>query len=852
MLGWHGMRNCMNMPPLKAMKYYKQLKDRKLAQEAEASQTAISTYFRPVNSKAAELAAVVVPPGKKVRGEDIVNVHQTNETFKTRENVQQERAKRPQDFTLQIINKTYVLEGEEIHFYALLENGVDTGYVTTDMTGNSKLAPGDQIFSCRNRHRATMERFCDRALARIKKKEQEKQNEPLPVTHSFNRRPKFTDNQIHQIRLASFKLVAEKSLPFSFFESQASKDYFDVLNRMYGASPATVQQVTPSGYHLRKIAAETAKDALERLNENVKVLGPTGRISIMFDHKYCKFMDRDFGRDYLGILLSLRDFDNSRKALLISYTNVASKSNDATMKDVTKTLAGYGILEHCKKGTVSIVTDAALKGVATELSPSNQVCCSHTLANLLKRSVTINMKFFNEKGPELFVNLTAVLKSANEEINKSELRDSDTFAKSYNQYSHLLDVDEETQLKMASMRDKDFESRSPEYKKKAMSKLTRYPKIKSYCEVRFGSLHKELENLLFNENVIKAVMAEPSHSAYPLVNKWVIDWQYVYALYEFTSKIMEALLFFEAELHLTMPRYVSTLVDLLLWSVDLDMESLGDRQARYLGNLKKALCMTLGEYMFNANISEDGAASANNRVTNRITEAAKASIFLWFPSSSCKLSNVIADLKKAGTTNPQAREMAKIMQASVASWQTEAIQFLRNMHNSMQASDSTEVKDSQVNEELPLYDPEIDGNMDLDPVLKDSDPCVIRLQSEFSKEIERYLQFSLTEFRRFNHECGKRVAAGTLTFDGKAFEFWKQFQPRFPLLAKLAKIVLLMPSSSSSIERKFAEVSRVSTKQRNRLTVEKVQQIFVAESWMKVAPLMQKMVSKYSSNQDIF
>ena len=107
---------------------------------------------------------------------------------------------------------------------------------------------------------------------------------------------------------------------------------------------------------------------------------------------------------------------------------------------------------------------------------------------------------------------------------------------------------------------------------------------------------------------------------------------------------------------------------------------------------------------------------------------------------------MIADLKKAGTTNPQAREMAKIMQASVASWQTEAIQFLRNMHNSIQASDSTEVKDSQVNEELPLYDPEIDGNMDLDPVLKDSDPCVIRLQSEFSKEIERYLQLSLTEF----------------------------------------------------------------------------------------------------------
>jgi len=58
-------------------------------------------------------------------------------------------------------------------------------------------------------------------------------------------------------------------------------------------------------------------------------------------------------------------------------------------------------------------------------------------------------------------------------------------------------------------------------------------------------------------------------------------------------------------------------------------------------------------------------------------------------------------------------------------------------------------------------------------------------------------------------------------------EFWKLNSIRFPVLSKLARIYLAVPSSSGEVERLFSIAGNIKRIRRNRLSNEKVEHILL-------------------------
>jgi hypothetical protein len=63
-------------------------------------------------------------------------------------------------------------------------------------------------------------------------------------------------------------------------------------------------------------------------------------------------------------------------------------------------------------------------------------------------------------------------------------------------------------------------------------------------------------------------------------------------------------------------------------------------------------------------------------------------------------------------------------------------------------------------------------------------------------------------------------------------EWWKLHEPKFPLLAELARIYLAVQATSAASERVFSAASRIITAKQNRVDSEMAgKQFFVSRNW---------------------
>ena len=65
--------------------------------------------------------------------------------------------------------------------------------------------------------------------------------------------------------------------------------------------------------------------------------------------------------------------------------------------------------------------------------------------------------------------------------------------------------------------------------------------------------------------------------------------------------------------------------------------------------------------------------------------------------------------------------------------------------------------------------------------------------------------------------AGKQYMDGLLLVDSNPLVWWKQYAPRFPCLAQVARRYLAMPATSAPVERLFSVAGQVVTTTRNRL-----------------------------------
>ena len=80
-------------------------------------------------------------------------------------------------------------------------------------------------------------------------------------------------------------------------------------------------------------------------------------------------------------------------------------------------------------------------------------------------------------------------------------------------------------------------------------------------------------------------------------------------------------------------------------------------------------------------------------------------------------------------------------------------------------------------------------------------------QSSGAKDINEYLQ------------------AGSISMQTNPFKFWKENEKKCPLMARLAREVLGVPSSSSPVERLSSMAGKVFTLERCRLTDTRFEQL---------------------------
>jgi hAT family C-terminal dimerisation region len=66
-------------------------------------------------------------------------------------------------------------------------------------------------------------------------------------------------------------------------------------------------------------------------------------------------------------------------------------------------------------------------------------------------------------------------------------------------------------------------------------------------------------------------------------------------------------------------------------------------------------------------------------------------------------------------------------------------------------------------------------------------------------------------------------------------EFWATHGSEFPILKCLASKYLSIPATNASSERGFSQVNLIDTDLRNRLSVEKINQMVMAKVWLKRA-----------------
>ena len=74
-------------------------------------------------------------------------------------------------------------------------------------------------------------------------------------------------------------------------------------------------------------------------------------------------------------------------------------------------------------------------------------------------------------------------------------------------------------------------------------------------------------------------------------------------------------------------------------------------------------------------------------------------------------------------------------------------------------------------------------------------------------------------------EVDAYLQAGSVSMTTNPLQFWKENEKKYPVMAKLAKEVLGVPSSSSPVERLFSIAGKVFTPERCRLNDTRFEQL---------------------------
>ncbi|CAH9087087.1 unnamed protein product [Cuscuta epithymum] len=77
--------------------------------------------------------------------------------------------------------------------------------------------------------------------------------------------------------------------------------------------------------------------------------------------------------------------------------------------------------------------------------------------------------------------------------------------------------------------------------------------------------------------------------------------------------------------------------------------------------------------------------------------------------------------------------------------------------------------------------------------------------------------------------------------DFDVLDWWKSKERTFPILARMAKQVLLMPVSTVAVEQEFSSAGNVLTASRSRLSAESLETLICYHDWLKAARRTQEL-----------
>ena len=271
---------------------------------------------------------------------------------------------------------------------------------------------------------------------------------------------------------------------------------------------------------------------------------------------------------------------------------------------------------------------------------------------------------------------------------------------------------------------------------------------KRIAKTRFRYVWDVVQPLIEAQQIFEELMdeIEPKHEFHQLI-RTKIDLNFVRAVYEVSSIIVQVLDFFEKDDRRTISEVIPTYEFLIRYSCT---ETEASDHKHFTDALKRSLLCSISEQLFQKYADFEGNIVTNKMIPKRVGDAEKVAFFLSWNTSTCKLSRAVSELK--ATYDPQFLTTASIIEEATVdalastsidgldTWKNNAISAIKNMicHLGIDEVESVDLADAL----QPVQIMDDDDDNFVDPELLEeemsSQPLVGRRKSDFTEELSAY------------------------------------------------------------------------------------------------------------------
>ena len=148
----------------------------------------------------------------------------------------------------------------------------------------------------------------------------------------------FSDDDKKEIRHQTAQFIAACGLPLSTFEKPAAKEYIEFIMEKTGKSKDAAATFCPSRQLICNSLSATAAEVKESIQKNGNLLAQQGGLTLQLDHWCSNKLSSHEERDYLGVILSVRDENGILTSTSLAFQPTLKKTHAVVTEQLCRIL----------------------------------------------------------------------------------------------------------------------------------------------------------------------------------------------------------------------------------------------------------------------------------------------------------------------------------------------------------------------------------------------------------------------------------------------------------------------------------------------------------------------------------